>query len=882
MNPICKSASRAALMLWFIVPLSSSLVRGQAAAPAGPNLTIDAGSGRQPISPLIYGINYDQNQIPYINPSIIRWGGDATSQYNWQTGNTNAGSDWYFINGNQSSSTSPPDFDTFLAANQNAGVQTIGTVPINGWVAKDGGACAFSVQKYGPQQEVDPYNADCGNGIVKGGTTPITQVSIGKCTTPPCTDPTDADIAVNPAFMQSWVNAVAGVYGSTANGGVAIWELDNEPVWWSGVQQNIHPSNTDYDEVWQKGLEYAQAIKAADLSAKVAGPITSGWSDLFFSRVDMQAGWNSGPNYVYWGNPTDRAAHGNQDFVAWYLQQFSNYEQQNGQRLLDYFDIHGYMPGTGGDATDAASDAARFESTRVFWDETFTPPNTDEYILNTPANPANNPSAPCVCLIPRMRNWVSSNYPGTKLAITEYNLGAQGDLNGALAETDLLGIFGREGLDVATLWPFLGYPDIPLNAPITFAFRMYRNYDGAKGSFGDTSVSSISGDQSQLSVYAAQRSSDGALTVIVINKTGNNLSSSVTLANFAPQTTAQVFRYSAANLTGIQPLPNQTIAPTGFTATFPANSATLVVIPQSAAATAEFNDVPSSAAYFDAANLMFQAGVTTGCIPGSTPQTRSFCPNENVTREEMAAFIVRAVTGTTTPAIYDPVPYFTDVPATNPFFPHIQKLMDLGITDGCGGGLFCPKDTIPRFEMAIFMVRARLALYGASFTTAAKPYFADVPVNVEGNTTTFPFIQRAYEEHVTNGCGTSPLIYCPDDLVTRGEMASFIMRALFNETTILGPTAPQVTGLSPNTMAATAGTQIAVIITGFNTSFQTGDTVTVPSGMLAVSNLVVNSATSMAATLTANANVVDGPQALVVNTGGQNLTLPLAIKVGTY
>ena len=68
-------------------------------------------------------------------------------------------------------------------------------------------------------------------------------------------------------------------------------------------------------------------------------------------------------------------------------------------------------------------------------------------------------------------------------------------------------------------------------------------------------------------------------------------------------------------------------------------------------------------------------------------------------------------------------------------------------------------------------------------------------------------------------------------------------------------------------------------ITGINTNFQPGDTVTVPSGMLAVSNVMVNSATSISATLTANANVVAGPQALVVTTGGQNLTLPLAIAV---
>ncbi len=307
-----------------------------------------------------------------------------------------------------------------------------------------------------------------------------------------------------------------------------------------------------------------------------------------------------------------------------------------------------------------------------------------------------------------------------------------------------------------------------------------------------------------------------------------------------------------------------------------------LTITQTSHTTAEFADVPESATFFDAANLMFDAGVTNGCQASNDAATRLFCPNNNITRGEMAAFLVRSVTGTLTPALYNPAPYFTDVPTTNGFFPFIQKLEELGITNGCGAGLFCPTETIPRWEMAIFMVRSRLALHGAPFTTAKIPYFTDVPTNVEGNGVPFPFIQRAYEEHVTNGCGVNPLIYCPDELVTRGQMASFIMRGLFNETTILGPTAPQVTGVSPSAMASIVGTQIAVIITGANTSFQTGDTVSVPSGMLAVTNVAVNSATSITATLTANSNVVAGPQALVVTSGGQNLTLPMAIQVGTY
>ena len=180
------------------------------------------------------------------------------------------------------------------------------------------------------------------------------------------------------------------------------------------------------------------------------------------------------------------------------------------------------------------------------------------------------------------------------------------------------------------------------------------------------------------------------------------------------------------------------------------------------------------------------------------------------------------------------------------------------------------------------MMRARLSLNGAGFVFNHTPYFADVPTDVEGNGQPFTFIQRSYEEHTTNGCGTDPPIYCPDALVTRGEMASFIMRGLFNETMALPFAAPLLAGVSPNTMGAGMGISINVTITGVSTNFQPGDTVSVPSGMLDVSNVLVNSVTSVSATLTANGATVAGPQALVVTSGGQNLTLPLAIKVGTY
>ncbi|MEU1608005.1 endoglucanase, partial [Micromonospora matsumotoense] len=175
----------------------------------------------------------------------------------------------------------------------------------------------------------------------------------------------------------------------------------------------------------------------------------------------------------------------------------------------------------------------------------------------------------------QMKAWVAQYYPGTKVAITEYNWGALDDINGALAQADVLGIFGREGLDLATIW---GEPK-PTD-PGAYAFRMYRNYDGAGSRFGDVSVSAVSSDQDRLSVYAAQRSSDRALTVMVVNKTGQDLTSRMALAGFHGSGKAQRFTYGPADLTSIVRGNDLPVSRGGVSATYPANSVTLLVLPQ--------------------------------------------------------------------------------------------------------------------------------------------------------------------------------------------------------------------------------------------------------------------------------------------------------------
>jgi hypothetical protein len=517
----------------------------------GPALTVNAISGVHPISPFVYGLNFaDEALADELNLPVNRWGGNATTRYNWQTDISNHASDWYFENIKESSATNPPADSAairFIEQNRRTGTQTLLTVPTIGYVSNSSAtACGFSIAKYGGQTGSDwQWRPDCGNGILTGGV-PITG-----------NNPLDTSAVITQSFVANWVSYLSGRYGNAASGGVRFYNLDNEPGIWHETHRDVHPQPFTYDESYTRTVAYATAIKQADPTALVLGPVQDGWTRYWYASYLSQSQAEA-----------DRNAHGGVYFIPWYLQQLKTYNDQQGVRLLDYLDLH-YYPQAGGAALSPAGNATtqtlRLRSTRSLWDATY---QDESWIAGA------GPDGGIVRLIPRMKEWVSANYPGTKLAIGEYNWGALDHINGALAQADVLGIFGREGLDLATLW---GPPSA--NEPGAFAFRMYRNYDGAGSAFGETSVHAHSGDQEKLAIYAATRAGDGALTLMVINKTTGALTSTVTLSGFTPAINAAVFRYSTASLNAIVAQPPQSVAPNGFTAAFPANSITLIVIP---------------------------------------------------------------------------------------------------------------------------------------------------------------------------------------------------------------------------------------------------------------------------------------------------------------
>lgn len=523
----------------------------------GPALTVDLTQPTHPISPYIYGMNFADPPLgAELNLPLNRWGGNDTSRYSYLLDTSSKGMDWFFANipyrieEGQPARPLPEEsrVERYIRANRAWGGETIVTMPMLGWMPKaEAYDCSYTRTDYPAQTGFDPWH-DCGNGLLTG------DVRITG------NNPDRSSVAITPAFVTTWMQRLVSRYGPAQNGGVKFYNLDNEPMLWNDTHRDVRQTPLSYDQLRNKTYAYAAAIKAVDPSAMTLGPAGFGWTEYFYSALDMA------PGGAWWSNPLDRLAHGNKPLAEWYLGQMAAYEAAHGVRILDYFDEHFY-PQNGVSLNDNVSTGAirelRLRSTRALWDPSY---NDESWI-------SDGTSGVPVMLIPRMKQWINANYPGTRTAVTEYNWGALNHINGALAQADILGIFGREGLDMAALWS-----PPTLHQPGAYAFRMYLNYDGAGGDFGDVSVSASSANQGKLAIYGALRTNDGALTLMVINKTGDVQTSDVTLTGFNAQSAAEVWQYSAAAQNTIIRAADGLVSNGQITRSFPADSITLLVL----------------------------------------------------------------------------------------------------------------------------------------------------------------------------------------------------------------------------------------------------------------------------------------------------------------
>lgn len=438
------------------------------------NVSVDLSGEKKSVSPYIYGIN-DAGYLSDVTVNAVRQGGNRYSAYNWENNYSNAGSDW------KNSS------DNYLVSNYSSEL------------AATPGACALHLSEDAVKNNV-PYKtatipmagyvvADANGEVSSSEVAPSSRWKQVKATkgsefslTPDTTD--------DYVYMDEYVNYLVSKLGdSTTATGINGYNLDNEPALWSSTHSLMHPDKTTYKEMVEKSTEYAKAIKSVDPNADVYGLALFG----VYAYYNLADAPDKDSSYDW--------------FLSYYLDKMAQAEKDAGMRLIDAIDVHYYSEAKGdnrvteGNATTANDIAARVQAPRSLYEDGF---REKSWLTDTLSQ--------YMPFLPTIQNSIDKYYPGTKLAITEYNFGGGNHVSGAIAEADALGAFAENDVYLATLWP--------LSSDIAYqlsAIDLYTNYDGKGSSFGDTLVSAKTDDSSLATAYASISGSDETKVTMVLN-----------------------------------------------------------------------------------------------------------------------------------------------------------------------------------------------------------------------------------------------------------------------------------------------------------------------------------------------------------------------------
>ena len=494
--------------------------------PIDVSITIAADGNPHPISPLIYGINayvYDaewqsandwqvgaQNQAANLNITAQRLGGNTMTSYNYENGFSNSGADDRDLNGVSLHTNN--SFQSFIAGAGGApysvgkalttfhdhslslGAASLLQLPGAGYVAADGNGAVAAAESAPSARWKRAVNDKPG--------------SPGSLSLPP-------DLDDDAIYVDEELNFLMNRYGNAASPqGIGLYELDNEPGLWhhfptngeSGTHPRLHTELATCGDLLQKNISLAQTIRRMDPSAQITGPAMWGYPEFYslWSIYDGQshapadwATYNAEPFLT--NNSGDDYRYNRMTWVNAYLANMKAASDQAGGRLLDMFTIHYYADGEA-----ISTNEKRMQATRSLWD----PAYVETSWITKQGNGFTDGRA--LQLLPKLKQAIADFYPDTKLGITEYSFGGRHHISGAIAQADALGIMGREGVTMA-------YYFGPVRDYIAAAFRLYRNYDGKNGAFGQMGAQCTTSDAQNSSAYAAM-DTQGRLHIILLNK----------------------------------------------------------------------------------------------------------------------------------------------------------------------------------------------------------------------------------------------------------------------------------------------------------------------------------------------------------------------------
>jgi len=504
------------------------------------------------IWPWIYGINFYGGNNVAPNLTLDRAGGNRWTAYNWENNASNAGSDFHYqsdnflCNGACNETVPVEAVRTFIAADHTAGLASVITVQLQGLVSAD---------KSGPVSIANPPDMTRFKTVVdKKSSVDATAFT----TNPP---PTDDNIymdeflwVLDQKFSGQNIFAVNPTHPTFVS-------LDNEPELWNTTHLEVQGANpVTSDDYITKTINLSKALKDQFPDLVIFGPVHYGFNGI----------------YSWQGELTSATPNGNNWFPDKYLPAIKTASDAYGKPLVDVYDFHWYSEATDGTTrvvnltssslTDAQVQAI-VQSPRSLWDPTFT---ENSWITN---DVLGGP----IRLLPRLQSKINAEFPGTKIAITEYNNGGDNHIAGTIAQADNLGIFGSQGIFAATLWPLTSAPPYILGG-----FRAFRGFDGGNANFGDTCVASSSSDISKVAVYTSTDSTTpGRVVFVAINRTKSSLVTAI--SGMTLSGTATLYQMTATSASGQNPVRpvnagTMTASGTSLKVTLPALSVTTIEV----------------------------------------------------------------------------------------------------------------------------------------------------------------------------------------------------------------------------------------------------------------------------------------------------------------
>jgi len=481
-----------------------------------------------------------------------RAGGNRWTAYNCENNYSNAGSDYgpYHNDTFISSSTIAAEpVRSFIAADRSLGLASLITVQLQGLVSADAN---------GNVSVASPPDMTRFKTVVnkKSSVTPT------AFTTMPPTN--DSNVYMD-EFLWTLNQKFLGQGIFAANTSLPTFiSLDNEPELCNSTHLEVQGSTMVTSDAYiAKTKALAKALKDQFPDAIIFGPAHYGFAGIY-----------------RWQNELSATPNGNNWFSDKYLQAISSESAIYGKPLVDVYDFHWYpevYDGSGerivnmSETTLSDTQVQQIvQAPRDLWDPNWHDPNNSSpWIYQTLGNTP-------IKIIPRLQAKINAEFPAMKgIAITEYEGGGWNHIAGTIAQADMLGIFGVQGLYAATLWPPNGTFDYAMAG-----FRAFRGFNGSAANFGDTSVQADSSDVSKVAAYVSKDSTmSGRVVIVAINR--STTAQVTTINGIALSGTASIYQMTATTAAGQNPVRpmlvgTQSVSGSSLTITLPALSVTTI------------------------------------------------------------------------------------------------------------------------------------------------------------------------------------------------------------------------------------------------------------------------------------------------------------------